>query len=171
MDKQPENDAKLQPDNAETGISADEIAAEHEAIRMLFGLDKDAESRGKYETAGKRFSLRAFIIIAVSLAVVAGCVLLWVWFQYEIRAQEEAQFIAEHDRKIAEEEARRNRIEYADIAFLDSFPPAVAITMDGKPLYARSQDGSYTELRARESTWINNLPVKEDTIFKFAFAA
>ena len=166
MDKQPENDDLKQPQN-----SIDAIAADHEAIRALFGLDKDAESRGKYETEGSRFTLRSFVVIAVSLVIIAGCVLLWVWFQYEIRAQEEAQFIAEHDRKLAEEEARRNRIEYADIAFLDSFPPAIAITMDGKKLYARSQDGNYSELRARESTWINNLPVKEDTVFKFAFEA
>ena len=33
------------------------------------------------------------------------------------------------------------------------------------------KSGLLTELRARESTWIRNLPIKEDTILHFSFAA
>ena len=174
MDEHPENKEKSQanaPDSKQDNTPVAQIAKEHEAIRALFGLDKTFEERGHFESDHKSFSVRGILVIAISLAVIAGCVLMWFWFEYEIRAQEEARYIAEHERKLAEEEARRNRVEYADIAFLDSFPPAVAITMDGKQLYARSQDGSYSELRARESTWINNLAVKEDTIFRFGFEA
>ena len=147
------------------------IARDHAAIRSLYGLDKPAETRGAYETARKPFGVKSFVVIVVSIAVVGGCVAMWFLFQHAVRAQEEARFIAEHQRKIDEELERRSRVEYADIAFLDSFPPAVAITMDGKPLYARSQDGSYSELRARESTWINNLPIREDTVVRFSFEA
>ena len=155
-------------DQAAAGI---DIAKEHEAIRAMLGLDKPLETRGKFEQDSPKTGIRPYIVIAITIAVVAASIAAWFGFEYIIEKQEEARFIAEHDRKLAEEEARRNRTEYADIAFLESFPPNVAIAMDGKQLYARSKDGSYTELRARESTWIQNLPVKEDTVFKYSFEA
>ncbi len=166
--------AEMKAETVEKSDSARNLElakAEHEAIRRLLGLDKPIESRGQFEQEKPRLGVRPFIVLTVTLAVIAGCIAAWFGFEYMIDKQEEARFIAEHDRKLAEEEARHNRIEYADIAFLDSFPPAVAISMDGKQLYARSKDGSYTELRARESTWIQNLPIKESTVLKFGFEA
>ena len=152
-------------------FSLEKTAADHEAIREAFGLNKPAEKRGMYEQDARNPGFRQFAVLFITLAVVGASIAAWFGFEYLLEKEEEARFIAEHDRKLAEEEARRNRIEYADIAFLDSMPPAVSIAMDDKPLYARSKDGSYTELRARESTWIQNLPIKEDTILKFSFAA
>ncbi len=184
-----ENDAKenVKEDEAvesRTDISKEEVhpvaapkselermADDHAAIQALLGLNKPLSERGKVKVEKKRLGIRPFVAIVVTLCVIAASIGAWVGFEYLLEKQEEERAIAEHDRQIAEEEARRNRIEYADIAFLDSFPPNVAIAMDGKPLYARSQDGSYTELRARESTWIQNLPIKEDTVLKFSFAA
>ncbi|MBQ9243360.1 MAG: hypothetical protein IJ165_09070 [Proteobacteria bacterium] len=173
---------KTHPDSSDTipaaGFSAaapsDPIEAmtkDHEAIRLMLGLDKSLDTRGKFEQERTKTGIRPYIVIAITLAIITASIAAWFGFEYIIAKQEEARYIAEHDRKLAEEEARRNRIEYADIAFLESFPPNVAISMDGKQLYARSKDGSYTELRARESTWIQNLPVKEDTVFKYSFAA
>lgn len=147
------------------------MADDHAAIQELLGLNKPLAERGKVKVEKKKLGVRPFVAIFVTICVIVASIAAWIGFEYLLAKQEEERAIAEHDRQIAEEEARRNRIEYADIAFLDSFPPNVAIAMDGKPLYARSQDGSYTELRARESTWIQNLPIKEDTVLKFSFAA
>ncbi|MBQ9395519.1 MAG: hypothetical protein IJU23_08375 [Proteobacteria bacterium] len=147
------------------------VAADHEAIQGLLGLSKPLSERGKFEQEKKSLGVRPFIVLFISAAVIAGSIAAWFGFQYALDKQEEARFIAKKELELAEEEARHNRIEYADIAFLDSFPPAVAIAMDGKLMYARSKDGSYTELRARESTWIQNLPIKEDTVLKFTFEA
>ncbi|MBO4351375.1 MAG: hypothetical protein J6A01_10570 [Proteobacteria bacterium] len=166
-----ENTEQTQKTNHNEVFSLEKTAADHEAIRAAFGLNKPAEKRGMYEQDARKPGIRQFAVLFITLAVVGASIAAWFGFEYLLDKEEEARFIAEHDRKIAEEEARRNRIEYADIAFLDSMPPAVAIAMDDKPLYARSKDGSYTELRARESTWIQNLPIKEDTILKFSFAA
>ena len=141
-----------------------EIAGQHEALQTMFGLNKSVENRGVFAPVEKKSSVRAIIVIAVSLAIVAGCVAMWAWGQRAIRRQEEARVIAKKQQELEAEKLRRNQIEYADIAFLDSFPPNVDISMDGKKLYARSQNGSYTELRARESTWIQNLAVKETTV-------
>ncbi|MBR4985978.1 MAG: hypothetical protein IKY83_09595 [Proteobacteria bacterium] len=151
--------------------SLDKMTAEHAAIRQMLGLDKPLSTRGQFEQDNAKTGIRPYIVIALTIAVIAASIAAWFGFEYIIAKQEEARFIAEHDRKLAEEQARRNRTEYADIAFLESFPPNVAIAMDGKQLYARAKDGSYTELRARESTWIQNLPIKEDTVIKFSFAA
>ena len=147
------------------------VQADHEAIQNLLGLSKTLAERGKFEEDKKKMGIRPFIVLFVTAAVIAASIGAWFGFQYILDQQEEARFIAKKEQELAEEEARRNRIEYADIAFLDSFPPAVAIAMDGKLLYARSKDGSYTELRARESTWIQNIPIKEDTVLKFTFEA
>ena len=147
------------------------IAANHEAICQQLGLTKPFAERGKYDSNNKKLGLRPFIVLCTTIVVVAASIGAWFGFEYLIQKQEEARYIANMERKQAEEEARRNRIEYGDIAFLESFPPNVAISMDGKQLYARSEDGSYTELRARESTWIRNLPIKGETILKFGFTA
>ena len=160
------------PDQTENSAQIlSETAADHEAIQNLLGLGKPLNERGKFEQETKKAGIRPVIICLLSFAVIALCISAWVGFQYVLDMQEQERFIAAHERELAEEEARQNRVEYADIAFLDSFPPAVAIAMDGKQLYARSKDGSYTELRARESTWIQNLPIKSDTVLKFSFNA
>lgn len=157
--------------DAENQKNREQMAAEHEAICAMYGFRKNLENRGVAPIEKPRIGIRSIVVWVVTVAVLMGCVGAWYGFQYLIDRQEEARFIAEHDRQIANELARRNRIEYADIAFLDSFPPLVAISMDGKPLYARTKDGSYTELRARESTWIQNLPIREDTVLHFGFSA
>lgn len=149
----------------------DTITADHEAICQQFGLNKPVGERGKFEQNASKLGIRPFIIIFLTIAVIVASVGAWFGFEYLVQKQEEERYIAQLELKLAEEEARKNRIEYGDIAFLDSFPPQVAISMDGKQLYARSKDGSYTELRARESTWIRNLPIKGDTILKFGFSA
>lgn len=158
--------------NAEIHASqAYDVLADHEAIQSIFGFSKPLPERGKFEQEKKSIGIRPFIVIFLTAAVIAASIGAWFGFQYILDKQEEARYIAKKEQELAEEEARRNRIEYADIAFLESFPPAAAISMDEKLLYARSKDGSYTELRARESTWIRNLPIKEDTILKFSFTA
>ena len=152
-------------------IDREQTVAEHEAIREMYGFAKPLAKRGAVEIQRPRLGIRPFVAIGLTLVVISGCVAAWFGFQYFVQKQEEERYIAEHDRRIAEEEARRTRTEYADIAFLDSFPPQVAISQDGRQLYARTKDGSYTELRARESTWIQNLPVREDTVYHFEFSA
>ena len=149
----------------------DAVAAQHDELRLLFGLDKSVEDRGKFSRSEKSSGLKAITIIVLALVLIAGCIGMWIWGQREVMRQEEAAFIAKKQHDLEAEIARRNQIEYADIAFLDSFPPNVDITMDGKKLYARGTNGGYTELRARESTWIQNLPVKESTVIQFGFEA
>ena len=170
--KETENTAKDKPEPVLIITqSLESIAANHEAICQQLGLSKPLEVRGKYEQEKQKLGARPYIVLFLTAAVVAASVGAWFGFEYFVQKQEEERYIANLERKQAEEEARKNRIEYGDIAFLDSFPPNVAISMDGKQLYARSQDGSYTELRARESTWIRNLPIKGETILKFGFSA
>lgn len=151
----------------------EDIVAEHAQLRVMFGLDKPLSQRGcpVGESAPRGPGARPFLVVAVAIAVVAASVAAWLWYGRCLDRQEEELAMAKIREQREAEEARRNRIEFGSIAFLDSVPPLVAISMDGRPLYARSKDGSYTELRARESSWIHNLPIKEDTILHFGFSA
>lgn len=150
---------------------ADTSQADHAAIRAIFGLDKPLNARATPVQAAPEKRKSPLINIAIALVVVAICAGAWVAYDRHLKAEEEALALAKHQHELDREEARRNRIEYADIAFLDSLPPLAVISMEGKPLYARTDDGAYTELRARESTWIRNLPIKEDTVLHFGFDA
>ena len=149
----------------------DQVRADHEAICAKLGLDKPLASRGAIDSDASKTGIRSYVVIAIAIAVVGAIVATYVLFYRYVDLRESELAIAKHDAELEKEKARRDRIEYADIAFLESLPPYVAISMDGKALYAKTPDGAYTELRARESTWIRNLPIKEDTILHFSFAA
>lgn len=127
--------------------------------------------RGADAGAPPKAGLRPYAVLGLAVIVAAAAVGAYVAFYRYAADRESALAIAKHEAELAREQARRDRIEYADIAFLDSLPPQVAISMDGKALYAKTADGAYTELRARESAWIRNLPIKEDTVLKFGFSA
>lgn len=102
----------------------------------------------------------AFVVVAV----VAVCVA-----REAVNAHEDEISTERYIRAMEEEDARRNVIQYAKAGFLDSFPPNVTISDETGVLYAKNEDGSYSELRARKKTWIQNIPVKEDVIRKYKF--
>jgi len=152
--------------------AANSVAAEHEAIRSMFGLDKTYAERVQ-NSVQKRPSLSGKnIAVYFAFFAVIGIIAAGYWFsQKALDEKAEAEVVAKKQKEIEAEEARRNRIEYAEIAFMESLPEQVAIAMDGKMQYAKTPDGSYTELRASKNTWIRFLPVKEDTILNFTFEA
>lgn len=150
----------------------DSIESQHAAIRSMFGLEKTYAQRAQaskpvpQKTSGKTVVVFVAFVVLVAL-IVAG----YTAASKMIDKKEEAEFLAKKQKEIEAEEARRNRIEYAEIAFMESLPQQVSIAMDGKMQYAKTPDGSYTELRASKNTWIRYLPVKEDTVLSFSFEA
>ncbi len=157
---------------SEDKSAATGVVADHEAIRSMFGLDKTYAERAE-NSVQKRPSLSGkHIAVYFAFIVVIGLIVFGYWAsQKALDEKAEAEVVAKKQKEIEAEEARRNRIEYAEIAFMESLPEQVAITMDGKMQYAKTPDGSYTELRASKNTWIRFLPVKEDTILNFTFEA
>ena len=161
----------LEASVAQEGDQIDKLRGDHRAICAQLGLNKPLAARGAVSCDAPKTGKRPYVVLGVAIVVLAAIVGIYVAFYRYVDYRESELAIARHDAELAKEQARRDRVEYADIAFLDSLPPYVAISMDGKALYAKTPDGAYTELRARESTWIRNLPIKEDTVLKFGFSA
>lgn len=147
------------------------VEADHAELVALFGLDKGARSHRKVNSVQRRPGLRSFVSIGIGFLVIASSVAAYVYANDALERREQDFLAQEKADELAREEARRLRIEYAEIAFIDSLPPLAAISLDGKPLYAKTDDGSYTEFRARASSWLRNLPVREDTVYAFTFSA
>lgn len=150
----------------------DSIESQHAAIRSMFGLDKTYAQRAQASKwAPKKTSGKTVGVFVALVALVALIVAGYTAASRMIDKKEEAEFLAKKQKEIEAKEARRNRIEYAEIAFMESLPQQVSISLDGKMQYAKTPDGTYTELRASKNTWIRYLPVKEDTVLSFSFEA
>ena len=149
-----------------------EIAKQHEAICSLFGLKKTYEERANAASTPKTgLSTKQVVVLVLAALLIVGTIVGYSVAQKLIDQKEQDEVVAKKQREIEAEEARRNRTEFAEIAFLDSLPEQAAISMDGKKLYAKTPDGSYTALRAGKDTWIRYLPVKESTVIQFGFEA
>lgn len=147
------------------------IRQSHEAIIRRLGLQKPLQQRGECVSMERKVGMRAYVVICLAIVALVVIIGVYMGFYRYVDWRESELALAQHAAELEKEQARRDRIEYADIAFLESLPPLVAITMEGKSLYAKTKEGAYTELRARESTWIRNLPIKEDTVLHFGFSA
>ncbi|MFA5625719.1 MAG: hypothetical protein WC966_11805 [Bradymonadales bacterium] len=144
-----------------------ETRARHSEIKTSLGLSSSV-SKSQETTAQKRKSLWPLflaLIILISLVFV-------IYYATRLISERESEFAAQkREREVAEELARRSAVQYAQVAFLDSFPPLVNISDESGPLYAKNSDGSFTPLRARSSTWINYIPVSESTELHYYFTA
>lgn len=142
-----------------------ETRQRHAELKALFGLGTKDQGDVQAPKAKSLWPLGVALLVVVALgAGFYGALQL-------LRERESAIAAEEHQREIDEELQRRNAVQFAQLGFLDSFPPLVAISDAEGPLYAKDADGVYTPLRARAGTWINNLAIKEDTVLRYYFSA
>ena len=152
--------------------SDEDIAARHAAIQKVFGLNRTYDERSATTIQPEKQSSLKTTIVLLCTVILIGLIVFGFHYASKLLDQKsQREYEAKIQKDIAAEEARRNRIEYAEIAFLDSLPEQVTIALDGKKQYAKTKEGEYSELRAGKSTWIRYLPIKEDTILKFSFEA
>ncbi|MCL2326026.1 MAG: hypothetical protein FWC40_05970 [Proteobacteria bacterium] len=172
-----EGEGPVKDDVREKGLAEREaVRCRHEAMAGIWGFKKAPVSEKGFQ-AGEAVQSRGRILLKAVLTLVGGLVVVFaivvviIFARELIEDREQAAYLARHEASLVQEEARRLLAEYAEIAFLDSFPPSVRIALQGVPLYARTPQGYYTDLRAHESTWIRYLPVQESTVLRFDFAA
>ncbi len=153
-------------------LPKDEIEVQHAAIQKMFGLDKSYDERSKTTVTPPKTSMIKTVLVLLSAVIIVVLIMGSYFYASKLLDQKaQHEYELKKQREKAEEEARRNRTEYAEIAFLDSLPEQVTIALDGKKQYAKTDDGAYSELRAGKNTWIRYLPVKESTVLKFSFEA
>jgi len=166
----------VKDDVREKGLAEREaVRSRHEAMAGIWGFKKvPASGKGVQGGEGQnrtRVLLRAVLTVMGALVVVAAVVGIIAFAVGLLEDRDQEAYLARHEASLVQEEARRLSTEYAEIAFLDSFPPSVSIALQGVPLYARTPQGYYTDLRAHESTWIRYLPIQESTVLRFDFQA
>ena len=152
--------------------AGDDLVAQHAAIQKMFGLDRPYDERSKAAIMPPNTSMLKTVFVLLGAVVVIALSIYGYYYASKLLDQKaQHEYELKKQREKAEEEARRNQTEYAEIAFFDSLPEQVTIALDGKKQYAKTEDGAYSELRAGKNTWIRYLPVKESTVLKFSFEA
>ena len=150
----------------------DGLAMQHQAIQQMFGFGRAyAERSTTVLEPPKKSAFKTACVLCGAVLLVGMSVAGFYYGNRLLDQKAQRAYELKKQKEIAAEEARRNRTEYAEIAFLDSLPEQVVIAMDGKKQYARTPDGAYSELRAGKNTWIRYLPVKESTVIPFSFEA
>ena len=136
----------------------------HNDIIKILGLEKNEKKPPKQE----EFKYPIWPI-PVAITILALIIAALIYNNYALQ-KHEARIVEQKKLKelqLAEE--RKNQIQYAKVAFLDSFPPAVRIHQDGKQLFAKTPENTVTYFTAKKDAIINNIPVKQDTVVSFTF--
>ncbi len=106
---------------------------------------------------------RFFLLLLVFAGLIVGAV-------FASKALEKRQTELDEKARLAAEAAEAARIptvRYGNLAIMNSIPEFAFIEQNGQPIYTKTASGMWTELRARPSTWINNVRVEEGTVLRF----
>ena len=137
-------------------------------IKEMFGLkDGDAtEDPSDYTPEGKAgISFGALFALIIVIAVMGGLV-----YQAKVMLKERQSEIEARER-LAKAEAEASKVpdtRYGNIALMASTPKKALILQNGEPIYAKTKDGVWTELRTGPSSRVQNIKIEEGVPTKFS---
>jgi len=153
-------------DVAPASVPTDPDAEVSEELRDLFGLHGDVDEDVRDYEPEVRGGPSPGGIIAVLIAVAAIVGLIIGAVQMLDKRQEEIEEAAAERERKAEEE-KEPEVRYGNIAMMASEPPRALVLEGGNPIYVKTPDGEYTELRVAPDTRIQNIKIEEGNVVRY----